>query len=79
MSGKRLVIGLIVMGVALPLTLFYLLALQTLSQLFTIAISTFLTWGVTDFLANILHRPRLQNRTPGGAIREDWERRQKDS
>ena len=78
MSGKRLVIGLIVMGVGLPLTLFYLLDLQTLSQLFTIAISTFLAWGVTDFLANILSRPRLQGRSPGGAIREDWERRQNE-
>jgi hypothetical protein len=77
-SGKRLVIGVIVMGIALPLTLFYLLALQTFGQLFAIAACTFLTWGVTDFLANILERPRLQNRTPGGAIREDWERRQKE-
>ena len=66
------------MGVGLPLTLFYLLGLQTFSQLFTIAISTFITWGVTDFLANILSRPRLQGRSPGGAIREDWARRQNE-
>jgi hypothetical protein len=77
-SGKRLFIGLIVMGIALPLTIFYLLGLQTLSQLFTIAASTFLTWGVTDFLACILDRPRLQGRSPGHAIREDWERRQNE-
>ena len=78
MSGKRLVIGLIVMGVALPLTIFYLLGLQTYSQFFTIAASTFLTWGVTDLLACILEKPRLEGRTPGRAIREDWERRQKE-
>ena len=78
MSGKRLVIGLIVMGVALPLTIFYLLGLQTVSQFFTIAASTFLTWGVTDLLASILERPRLQDRSPGRAIREDWERRQSE-
>ena len=77
-SGKRLVIGLIVMGVALPLTIFYLLGLQTVSQFFTIAASTFLTWGVTDLLASILERPRLQDRSPGRAIREDWERRQSE-
>lgn len=78
MSGKRLVIGLIVMGIGLPLTIFYLLSLQTFGQFFAIAASTFLSWGVTDFLATILERPRLQNRTPSGAIREDWERRQKE-
>ncbi len=66
------------MGIALPIALFLLLGLQTPSQLFTIAASTFLVWGVADLLASILERPRLQNRTPGGAIREDWERRQKD-
>ena len=78
MSGKRLIIGLVVMGIALPLTIFYLLGLQTLSQFFTIAVSTFLTWGVTDLLASILEKPRLQGRSPGRAIREDWERRQNE-
>ncbi len=63
------------MGIALPIALFFLLGLQTPSQLFTIAASTFLVWGVADLLASILEKPRLQNRTPGGAIREDWERR----
>ena len=63
------------MGIALPIALFLLLGLQTPAQLFTIAASTFLVWGVADLLASILERPRLQNRTPGGAIREDWERR----
>ena len=63
------------MGVLLPVALFLLLGLQTPSQLFTIAASTFLSWGVADLLASILERPRLNNRTPGGAIREDWDRR----
>ena len=66
------------MGIALPLTIFYLLGLQTRSQFFTIAVSTFLTWGVTDLLASILEKPRLQGRSPGHAIREDWERRQNE-
>jgi len=74
-SGKRLIVGFIVMGIALPTALFFLLGLQTASRWFTIAASTFLVWGVADLLASILERPRLSNRTPGGAIRDDWERR----
>ena len=76
MSGPRLIIGVIVMGVALPLVIFLLLGLQTWSQFFTIAASTFLSWGVADLLASILERPRLNDRSPGHAFREDWERRQ---
>ena len=63
------------MGVVLPVTLFLLLGLHTASQLFTVAASCFLAWGVADLLASLLERPRLKNRTPGGAFREDWERR----
>ena len=75
MSGRRLIIGAIGMGIILPIALFLLLGLQTPSQFFTIAASTLLAWGVADLLASILEKPRLTNRTPGGAIREDWERR----
>ena len=78
MSGKRLIIGLIAMGFALPLTLFFLLGLHTASQFFTVAASAFLAWGVSDLLASILERPRLQDRSPGRALREDLERRQNE-
>lgn len=67
------------MGVAVPVVLFLLLPLNSLSQLFTVAATTFLSWGVADLLATILGRPRLRDRTPGKAIREDWERRAKDN
>jgi hypothetical protein len=77
-SGRRLIIGAIGMGIVLPLALFLLLGLQTPSQFFTIAASTFLAWGAADLLASILEKPRLTDRTPGGAIREDWERRAGD-
>jgi hypothetical protein len=77
-SGIRLVIGVIVMGIAIPITLFLLLGLQAWSQLFTIAATTFLSWGVADLLATILERPRLQGKSPGQAFREDWERRSKE-
>ena len=64
MSGLRLLIGAVVMGVLLPVALFFLLRLETFSQFFTIAASTFITWGVADLLASILERPRLKGRTP---------------
>ncbi len=67
------------MGALLPIALFFLLDLQTLSQFFTIAASTLLAWGGADLLASILERPRLDDRSPGRAIREDWDRRHKES
>ena len=78
MSGVRLVVGVIVMALAVPITLFLLLDLQTIPQLLTIAATTFLTWGVADFLATILEKPRLKDRSPGKAFKEDWERRSKE-
>lgn len=78
MSGIRLLIGAIVMGIAIPIALFLLLGLQSLSQLFTIAATTFLAWGIADLLATILEKPRLQGRSPGKALKEDWERRAKE-
>jgi hypothetical protein len=74
-SGRRLVVGAIFMGVLLPVTLFFLLGQHTISQFLTIAASTLMAWGVADFLSTILERPRLENRSPGDAFRQDWERR----
>ena len=74
----RLLIGVIVMGIAIPVTLFLLLDLHSWPQLFTIAATTFLSWGVADLLATILEKPRLHGRSPGKAFKEDWERRAKD-
>ena len=71
-------VGAIVMGIAIPVALFLLLDLHSLSQLFTIAATTFLAWGVADLLATILEKPRLQGRSPGKALKEDWERRSKE-
>ena len=78
MTGIRLVVGVIVMGIAIPITLFLLLDLHTVSQLLTIAAVTLFSWGVADLLASILEKPRLKDRSPGRAIREDWERRSKE-
>jgi hypothetical protein len=75
MSGPRLIVGIIVMAIAVPLTIFFLLGLHTSSQFLTIAATTFLSWGLADLLASILERPRLKNRSPGMAIKEDLERR----
>jgi hypothetical protein len=54
------------------------LRLQTPAQFFTVAATTFLTWGVADLLASILERPRLRNRSAKQAMTEEWERRAKD-
>jgi hypothetical protein len=77
-SGVRLVVGVIVMAVAVPITLFLLLDLHSLAQLLTIATTTLFTWGIADVLATILERPRLKDRSPGKAFKEDWERRSKE-
>jgi hypothetical protein len=68
----------IVMGIAIPVTLFFLLELHSLSQFLTIAASTYIAWWLADLLAVILERPRLKDRSPGRAIKEDWERRSSD-
>lgn len=72
MSGKRLIVGAIVMGVLVPFTLFYLLRLRTLAELFAVAATCFLSWGVADLIAAILEKPRLEDRSPSGALRH-WE------
>jgi hypothetical protein len=75
MSGPRLIVGVIVMGIGVPLTICFLLGLHTPSQFLTVAATTFMAWGVADFLSTILEKPRLQNRSPGMALKEDLERR----
>lgn len=66
------------MGVAVPVTLFLLLHLHSWSDLFILAATTFVAWGVADLLSTILERPRLHGRSPGNAFKEDWERRSKE-
>jgi hypothetical protein len=78
MSGPRLIVGIIVMGIAVPLTIFFLLGLHTPGQFFTVAATTFFAWGAGDMLASILEKPRLKNRSPGMALREDLDRRRTD-
>jgi hypothetical protein len=74
-SGPRLVVGIIVMGIAVPSAIFFLLDLSKVTDFFTVAATTFLSWGVADLFATLLEKPRLKDRSPGAAIREDWERR----
>jgi hypothetical protein len=77
-SGIRLLVGVIVMGIAVPLTLFLLLGLHRIPELLAIAATTFFSWCVADVLATVLTKPRLQDRSPGRAFKEDWERRSKE-
>ena len=78
MSGVRLFIGAVIMGVIVPVALFFLLRLQTMAQFFTVFATTFLAWGVADLWSTVLEKPRLKDRSPGQAFREDWERRSKE-
>ncbi|HEX7809773.1 MAG TPA: hypothetical protein VF608_13645 [Thermoanaerobaculia bacterium] len=78
MSGIRLLIGVIVMGVAVPVTLFLLLDLHSIGDFVALAAVTFFSWGVADLLGTILEKPRLKDRSPGKALKEDWERRSKE-
>jgi len=67
------------MGIAVPFSIFFLLRLSTVTDFFTVAATTFLSWGVADLFATILEKPRLKDRSPRAAIREDWERRNESS
>ncbi|MGK2859074.1 MAG: hypothetical protein ACSLFQ_17890 [Thermoanaerobaculia bacterium] len=76
MTGPRLVAGILVMGIAVPLLLFYLLEMQTINQLLTTSAVCFCSWGIADLGAAILERPRLKDRTAKGAWKE-WEKKDK--
>jgi hypothetical protein len=77
-SATRLIVGLIIMALAVPATLYLLLELHVRSQLFTLGAVIFIAWGVADLLASILERPRLKGRSPGAALKQDLERRSKE-
>lgn len=70
MNGIRLLVGLVVMGIAVPAVLFFFLGLGTFGELFTVSATCFLAWGIADLTADLLARPRLENRSPGSAIRD---------
>lgn len=60
------------MGIIVPFSLCFLLRLNEPAQFFTIAVTCFVAWGVADLCASILIQPRLENRSPTGALRK-WE------
>ncbi|MEO8032798.1 MAG: hypothetical protein ABI837_00055 [Acidobacteriota bacterium] len=66
------------MGLLLPAALFFLLDLHSPTQFFTLSAALFTAWGVADVVAAILEKPRLDGRSARQAIREDWERRQRE-
>jgi hypothetical protein len=70
MSGRRLWIGLVAMGIIVPLVIGYIIKLDTFGEYFAVAIPSFFGWCIVDFIANVMSRPRLENRTARGAIRE---------
>ena len=71
MSGIRLAVAIVVMGLVVPATLFFLFRLSTPIQFAELATCCFFGWCVADVLGNVLSRPRLRDRTPGAAL-NDW-------
>lgn len=61
------------MGVLVPVTIFFFLGLDSFPKLFGLSVILFLAWGITDFMATVISRPRLRDRSPGKAIAE-WDR-----
>ena len=70
MTGVRLLVGFIVMGIAVPAILFFFIPLTSFTQLFVVAATNVLAWGIAHLAAMILARPRLEDRSPGAALRE---------
>lgn len=73
MTGTRLVTGTIAMGVVVPVLLFVLLDLSRPLELFILAMTCFVGWGIADLIATILSRKRLTDRSARDAL-ETWER-----
>jgi hypothetical protein len=59
----------ITMAGFVPAILFYFLRLSEPWQFFSIAATCTLAWGMADFTATLLARPRLGDRPPRHAIR----------
>lgn len=78
MSGQKLAVGVVVMGLFVPLILGYFLGLHSVGQFFTVAGTCIIGWAISDLTGTILARPRLKNRSPTDAIR-DWERHEGSS
>lgn len=57
MSGRRLLIGTIVMGIVVPITIFFFLEIRDYRKLAGLMVTLFMGWCVTDFIATILSRP----------------------
>lgn len=70
MSGKRLIVGSIVMGVLAPVTIFFFLELRSLTLLAGLMATLFMGWCLTDFTATILSRSRHEGRGLSEAVRD---------
>lgn len=68
----RLLVGLIAMGGVVPLVVLYLLSAFSPGAWLSVAAPCFFGWCIAELVTNILARPRLENRSPGDALRA-WE------
>ena len=76
MTGTRLVTGAIALGVVVPVLLFILLDLSTPLQFFILSMTCFVGWAITDLIATILSRKKLDDRRARDVL-EQWERQRK--
>ena len=71
-TGARLIIGLVTMGIAVPLVTLFFIEAYSFGSWLAVAIPSFFGWCLAEFTANVLARPRLDDCSPGKAIRE-WQ------
>lgn len=78
MTGRRLAIAVVVMGLGVPVVLFIILDLRDLSDAFVVSATCLFAWAVVHLLGEILTLPRMRGRSnPVDALRQ-WEKRDED-
>ncbi|HXI11871.1 MAG TPA: hypothetical protein VNM92_04410 [Thermoanaerobaculia bacterium] len=73
MTGKRLALGITIMGVAVPVVLFLLLGLKSFNQLATLSLVCMSGWAVAHLAGDILSLRRLGGRNNPVEALKQWE------
>lgn len=78
MTGRRLAIAVVVMGLMVPAVLFIILDLRDLTDAFAVSATCLFAWAVAHLMGDILTLPRMRGRSnPVDALRQ-WEKRDED-
>lgn len=70
MTGVRLWIGILTMGVIVPAVILFFFRTYTLAAWTTVAVPCFFGWCVAEFVANVLARPKIENRKAADVLKE---------